>query len=75
MYLSVKKAFSVRPEQAVATAITKVVIPKVEWIGTKAARKEAVADSQHNKRIKLKNPTTNCKRKNLLIIRYIPLTF
>ena len=30
MYLSVKKAFSVRPEQAVATAITKVVIPKVE---------------------------------------------
>ena len=66
-YLSVKKAFSVRPEQAVATAITKVVIPKVEWIGTKAARKEAVADSQHNKSRKLKNPTTNCNRKSKLI--------
>jgi hypothetical protein len=30
LYLRVKNAFSVRPVQAVAAAMTKVVIPKVE---------------------------------------------
>ena len=62
-YLRVKNAFSVRPVQAVATAMTKVVIPKVEWIGTRAARNDAVADSQHNKSKKLKKPTINCKKR------------
>ena len=62
-YLRVKNAFSIRPVQLVATAMTKVVIPKVEWMGTKAARKDAVADSQHNKSKKLKKPTMNCKAK------------
>ena len=47
-------------------AMTKVVIPKVEWIGTRAARKDAVADSQHNKSKKLKKPTINCKKRNTL---------
>ena len=51
-----------RPVQAVAMAMTKVVIPKVEWIGTRAARKDAVADSQHNKSKKLKKPTINWKK-------------
>ena len=55
-----------RPVQAVAMAMTKVVIPKVEWIGTRAARKDAVADSQHNKSKKLKKPTINCKKRNTL---------
>ena len=58
-YLSLKKAFSVNPAQAVATAMTKVEMPKVEWMGTKLARKVAVADSQHNSSRKLKKPTTN----------------
>ena len=76
MYLNVKNAFSVSPEQHVATAITKVVIPKVEWIGTRLARKEAVADSQHKSNKKLKKPTMNYKIKriyiyhrNLIIVR------
>lgn len=60
-YLRVKNAFSVRPVQAVATAITKVEIPKVEWMGTKAALNEAVADSQHSNSRKLKKPTRNWK--------------
>ena len=65
-YLRLKNAFSVRPVQAVAMAMTKVVIPKVEWIGTRAARKDAVADSQHNKSKKLKKPTINWKKRNTL---------
>jgi hypothetical protein len=65
-YLRLKNAFSVRPVQAVAMAMTKVVIPKVEWIGTRAARKDAVADSQHNKSKKLKKPTINCKKGDTL---------
>ena len=65
-YLRLKNAFSVRPVQAVAMAMTKVVIPKVEWIGTRAARKDAVADSQHNKSKKLKKPTINWKKGNIL---------
>ncbi len=58
-YLSVKNAFSVRPVQAVAAAMTNVVIPNVEWMGTRAALNEAVADSQHKSNKKLKNPTMN----------------
>lgn len=58
-YLRVKKAFSVSPEQAVAIAITKVVIPNVECIGTRLARKDAVADSQQRRSKKLKKPTMN----------------
>ena len=64
-YLRLKNAFSVRPVQAVAMAMTKVVIPKVEWIGTRAARKDAVADSQHNKSKKLKKPTINWKKREI----------
>ena len=64
-YLRLKNAFSVRPVQAVAMAMTKVVIPKVEWIGTRAARKDAVADSQHNKSKKLKKPTINWEKKGI----------
>ena len=56
-----KNAFSVSPAQAVAMARTKVVTPKVECTGTRAARKEAVADSQHSRRRKLKKPTMNWK--------------
>lgn len=56
-----KKAFSVNPVQAVATAKMKVVMPKVEWMGTRLALKEAVADSQHKSSRKLKKPTTNWK--------------
>ena len=59
MYLNVKNAFSVSPEQQVAIAITNVVIPNVEWIGTRLARNEAVADSQHKSNRKLKKPTIN----------------
>jgi len=33
-YLSLKKAFSVNPVQAVAIANTNVVNPKAEWTGT-----------------------------------------
>ena len=58
-YLSSKKAFSVRPATAVATANRKVVVPKVEWIGTRAALKLAVADSQQSSRRKLNTPTRN----------------
>ena len=39
--------------------MTKVVIPKVEWMGTRLALKEAVADSQQSNSKKLKNPTMN----------------
>ena len=53
------------PEQAAATASTKVEIPKVAWMGTSEARKEAVADSQHSNRMKLKKPTTNWKISNV----------
>lgn len=65
-----KNAFSVSPEQAVAIAITKVVIPNVECIGTRLARKEAVADSQHKSSKKLKKPTTNCKGKRKTLLLY-----
>jgi hypothetical protein len=58
-HLSEKNAFSVSPAQAAATARTKVEIPKVEWMGTRLARNEAVALSQHRSRRKLKKPTTN----------------
>ena len=58
-YLREKKAFSVSPEQAAATASTKVEMPKVEWIGTRLARKEAVALSQQSSSRKLKKPTMN----------------
>ena len=58
-YLNSKKAFSVRPATAVAIAKRKVVVPKVEWIGTRAALKLAVADSQHRRTRKLKTPTRN----------------
>ena len=61
MYLNVKNAFSVSPEQHVAIAMTNVVIPNVECIGTRLARKEAVADSQHKSNKKLKKPTMNYK--------------
>ena len=62
-YLSSKNAFSVSPATAVAMARRKVVTPNVEWTGTSAARKEAVALSQHNRRRKLKKPTINWKRR------------
>lgn len=75
-----KKAFSVNPVQAVATASTNVVNPKVWWTGTynsfeklrqtlkkiilsiistSLALKDAVADLQHSRRIKLNNATTS----------------
>ena len=63
MYLSVKNAFSVSPEQHVAIAITNVVIPNVECIGTRLARNDAVADSQHKSNKKLKKPTINYNKK------------
>ena len=74
-YLRLKNAFSVRPVQAVAMAMTKVVIPKVEWIGTRAARKDAVADSQHNKSKKLKKPTINWKKGDKLMSVRLGLLF
>ena len=74
-YLRLKNAFSVRPVQAVAMAMTKVVIPKVEWIGTRAARKDAVADSQHNKSKKLKKPTINWKKRDKLMSVRLGLFF
>ena len=58
-YLREKNAFSVSPEQAAATASTKVEMPKVEWMGTRLARNEAVALSQHSSSRKLKKPTMN----------------
>ena len=69
-YLRVKKAFSVSPEQAVAIAITKVVIPNVECIGTRLARKDAVADSQQRRSKKLKKPTMNWKSKRKWNVRH-----
>ena len=59
VYLRVKKAFSVSPVQAVATARTKVVRPKALWIGTRLALKAAVADSQQSRSKKLKKPAMN----------------
>ena len=38
---------------------------KVEWIGTRAARKYAGEDSQHNKSKKLKKPTINWEKKGI----------
>jgi hypothetical protein len=70
-YLRVKNAFSVNPEQAVATAKMKVVTPKVEWMGTKLALNEAVADSQQSNNRKLKKPTTNWKMKKNLNYDFI----
>ena len=58
-YLREKNAFSVSPAQAAATASTKVEMPKVEWIGTRLARNEAVALSQQSNSKKLKKPTMN----------------
>jgi len=46
------------PEQ-VATAMRKVVVPSVEWMGTMEALQEAVAEEQHISRRKLKRPETN----------------
>jgi hypothetical protein len=69
-YLRVKKAFSVSPVQAVATARTKVVRPKAPWIGTRLALKAAVADSQQRSSKKLKNPAMNCNLK-VLIPKYV----
>ena len=57
-----KKAFSVSPVQAVATARTKVVSPKALWMGTRLALKAAVADSQQSSSKKLKNPAMNWKK-------------
>ena len=67
-YLNVKKAFSVRPATAVAMASRNVVVPKVECIGTRAALKLAVADSQHRRRRKLNTPTRNYKHGKLVRI-------
>ena len=48
-----------------AMARTKVVRPKAEWIGTRLARKAAVADSQQSSNRKLKNPAMNWKNRTL----------
>lgn len=60
-YPTSKMIFSVNPTHAVAQAITNVMIPKVAWVGTKAALHAAVAPSQQRRMRKLKNPTTNCR--------------
>lgn len=52
-------AFSVNPVKHVAIASIKVVRPNAAWMGTRAARNEAVALSQHRRTKKLKKPTTN----------------
>ena len=60
-YFNEKKAVSVNPTTAVTQAMIKVMIPKVECVGTSEARHAAVPPSQHNRIKKLKNPITNCK--------------
>ena len=47
------------PAMQVATAMRKVVVPSVEWMGTIEALQEAVAEEQHISRRKLKRPETN----------------
>ena len=59
-----------RPVKHVAIASINVVIPNVEWIGTKNDLNAAVAPSQQSKIKKLKNPTTNCKKEKKKI--YVP---
>ena len=44
--LSSKKAFSVRPDTAVAMARRKVEVPKVEWRGTRAALGEVAGQEE-----------------------------
>ena len=68
-YLSSKKAFSVIPATAVATAKRKVVVPTVEWMGTRAALYLAVEDSQHRRRRKLNTPTRNWRRNRPMVSR------
>lgn len=58
-----KNTFSVIPVRQAAIANINVVSPNDAWIGTKDALNAAVAPSQHNRTKKLKNPTTNWKRK------------
>ena len=58
-HLMVKRTFSVSPVRQVATARKKVVMPKLLCTGTRAARNEAVAVSQHSRNRNEKKPTTN----------------
>ncbi len=53
------------PAQAVAAAKTKVMHPKAEWMGARAARKEDVAPPHRDRNTKLKKPTRNWKKENM----------
>ena len=63
------KAVSVMPAMQVATARRKVVVPRVEWMGTMEDLNEAVAEEQHMRRRKEKTPEQNCRRNIPIVVR------
>ena len=57
------------PAMQVAMAMRKVVVPRLEWMGTMLERKEAVAEAQHISNRKLKIPDTNWRRNIAMVAR------
>ena len=51
----------------VAMAIRKVVVPRVEWMGTIEDLQEAVEFEQHISSRKLKIPEMNCMRNMAMV--------
>ena len=68
-HLSFSNAVSVIPAIQVATARRKVVVPRLEWMGTMDDLKEAVAEEQQMRRRKEKTPDTNCRRNIAIVVR------
>ena len=62
-----KSAVSVIPAMQVAMAIRKVVVPRVEWMGTMEDLQEAVVLEQHISSRKLKMPEMNCMRNMAMV--------
>ena len=57
------------PAMQVATARRKVVVPRVEWMGTMEDLNEAVAEEQHMRRRKEKTPEQNWRRNIPMVVR------
>ena len=61
------KAVSVMPAMQVATARRKVVVPRLEWMGTMDDLNEAVEEEQQMRRRKEKTPETNWRRNMAMV--------
>ena len=59
------------PAMQVAMAMRKVVVPRVEWMGTMEDLQEAVVLEQHISSRKLKIPEMNCIRNMPMVARPI----